>query len=49
MFICPECKIKKNPEEFILNSTGKYPLISVCHKCSKEKLIEKLIVLVQFV
>jgi hypothetical protein len=42
MFICPECKIKKKPEEFILEPNGKYPIINICNKCSDEKLIEQV-------
>ena len=41
-FKCPKCNELKNEDEYTLDSTNLFPIISVCNKCSDEFLIEKV-------
>ena len=41
-FKCPKCNELKNEDEYTLDSTNLFPIISVCNKCSDEFLIENV-------
>lgn len=41
-FYCPSCQDKKPKNNFVSEPNQKYPLISICNKCSDENFIEKI-------
>ena len=41
-FTCPKCNEKKESENFCMDNTNTFPVISICNDCSDKFLIEKI-------